>query len=141
MKTRRIIEGCPELGYYDYKIYVAPESYCEERALERRREYYEVQSKDRIEEKLADGLQYELYIKSEQVWNKTAPFAKGSLIPGDSGNVQIDYYGAPLQPFSRVLYSDGEDVSQITFRLYLEVVGLKNHEIRYAAKRKSSFSQ
>jgi len=68
MKTRRIIEGCPELEYYNYKIYIAPESWCEHLRIQNQG-YEKVEDKDVIEEKLeGESLNYGLYLKEKSDW-------------------------------------------------------------------------
>ena len=140
MKTRRVIEGCPELEYYNYKIYVGPESWCESLWIQSR-EYQKVENEDVIEEKLGQGLEYGLYLKEKNEWEGLPKSVKtgGSKIKKINQCFKINYNGGPIPPFARVLSSDGDDISHETFRLYLEFVGFKNHEAKYASSRKNKF--
>lgn len=141
MRTRRIIEGCPELEYYNYKIYVAPESWLESLRIQNR-EYEKVEGKDIIEEKLeGENLKYGIYLKEKSDWKGLPKSVKNGArkIKRINQTFKINYNGGPVPPFSRTLSSDGKDISHETFGLYLEAIGFKNHEAEYASSRKSEF--
>lgn len=140
MKTRRIIEGCPELEYYNYKIYVGPESWCESLWIQSRG-YQKVENEDVIEEKLGQGLEYGLYLKEKNEWEGLPKSVKtgGSKIKRINQCFKINYNGGPIPPFARVLSSDGDDISHESLDFILNLLVLKTTKPSTLHLEKTSF--
>lgn len=139
MKAKRIHRGCPELGMYEWRIYVLPESWCEKRAMEKRSDYFKIdgeliEPKDEIGEALLKEADYPIFRNEDVKWGK----ASVSFVTlQEPSFTYLD--SPPINPVNRLLSVNGEDYSHRMFKMYLISLGFREHEAEYASNRKNAF--